>query len=452
MQLFIAVAVALALAAAAYVLWQLPVIYVFCAGLVLSIFSGNWEAMGLPGFPFLPDRFLLIGALFMVALRAPGARNRPALRLTPAHWLLALTVLYVTVSAAAAGTLGDTEATFALVDRLGAIPFLMLLAAPLIVRTDRDRNILLTALVALGAYLGLVALFEAVGANLVFPHYIIDPDVGTFDGRARGPFTSPVTFGFALFGCAVAAAVAVATHPQPSVRRIAWLVVPLCTLGCFFTLERGVWIATVMGGIAAALTSRQLRSRMVPVTVVAVLAVGAAITLVPDLESRTQERTQTTLSVWDRQNQNAAAMRMIADRPLFGFGWARASQDGLPYFRQADSYPMTGFNIEFHNVYLSHAVELGLVGFSLWLLAQAVALGAALTGRIPGELQPWRTGLLALVMFMVVVSLFNPLGQNYAGLLLWTWAGVVLAGVPVFRRYEESAFERSPMTPALAGS
>ena len=68
-RLFFGVIALIVLGGALYVLWRLPVVYTLGAGLVLTIFSGNWEALGLPGFPFLPDRFLIIAALAMMALR-----------------------------------------------------------------------------------------------------------------------------------------------------------------------------------------------------------------------------------------------------------------------------------------------------------------------------------------------------------------------------------------------
>jgi hypothetical protein len=117
---------------------------------------------------------------------------------------------------------------------------------------------------------------------------------------------------------------------------------------------------------------------------------------------------------------------MIQARPLFGFGWDTFAKDGLPYFRQASSYPMVGYGIQLHDVYLSNAVELGLIGFTLWLLAQIMAFGSALTGRAPPELRPWKIALVALIVFSAVVAVLDPLAQNYAELLLWTWAGVIV--------------------------
>ena len=67
-----------------------------------------------------------------------------------------------------------------MLDRLSLVGFVLFFVAPKAFREESDRHILLGTLVALGAYLGLTALFETVGPDaLVVPDYISDPSVGT---------------------------------------------------------------------------------------------------------------------------------------------------------------------------------------------------------------------------------------------------------------------------------
>ncbi|MGH2869341.1 MAG: O-antigen ligase family protein [Solirubrobacteraceae bacterium] len=423
--LFVALAASVAVVSAGYVLLQLPTVYTLGSGLVLSIFSGNWQSLGLPG---IPDRFLLLAAIGLLLAREREQLAR--FRLTAAHVLLLITVVYATVSAAAGGLLGTRTTTFTLIDQLGAVPFLLFFVVPLIVRTREERQVLLYFLVGLGLYLGIEAMLEALHANsLVLPHYIVDPSVGTVDGRVRGPFTSPVTEGFALFGCATASAIVLSVKSHRLARTGATLVIPLCLLGCFFTLERGIWIAAVVSVFGVGLTTTELRRTVVPTMLVGAALVLGALAFVPGLQQRAAKRSQTTLSVWDRQNQDAAALRMIRARPLLGFGWGTFPTASLPYFRQAPGYPMTGYGIILHDLYLSNAVELGLIGFGLWLLAQVFAFVTTLGSRAPPELRPWKIGLGAMIIFTAVAELFNPLEQNFSQLLLWSWAGVILGAV-----------------------
>lgn len=390
--------------------------------------------MGFPGFPFVPDRILLVAALLALFLRAPGAAGAPRLRFRGVHLLLALTVLYATVSAAAAGTLASKAGVFDLLDQLGVIPFLMLLVAPAIFSGPRERDMLLVTLVGLGAYLGITALFEAIGPHgLVFPHYIAVSDEANPFGQASGPFQAPVTEGFACFACGCAAAIAFQQWRGRARRCLAGAVIVLSALGTFFTLERGVWIAAVAAVAAVGLAAPELRRWLAPAAVICGLLLVGVLAVSPSLSSHTSERSADQTSVWDRQNQTETGLRMIAAKPLFGFGWDAYERESLNYFRQASSYPMTGYSdhelpLPLHDTYLSNAVELGLVGALLWLASLAWGVGGAIVSCATPELRAWRLGLIAIAVFFCVVAFFDPLQQNFSQLLLWLWAGAVMVG------------------------
>jgi putative inorganic carbon (HCO3(-)) transporter len=438
--LFVVVIMLIAVLLVIAALWELPPAGMMCGALVLTIFSGSWESMGLPGFPFLPDRILLVAALLALSLRARGASAPPRLQVRGVHLLLALTILYATASAAAAGTLGTKAGAFDLLDRLGAIPFLMLLVAPVLFGGSRERNMLLATLVGLGAYLGITAIFEAVGPqSLVFPHYIAASDALAPVRQAGGPFRTPISEGFACFACGVAAAIAFQQW-QGRRRYLAGAVVALSALGAFLSLERGVWIAAAAGVVAVGLAAPELRRWLAPAAVSCVLLIGGALVLFPTIAGNATERTADQIPVWDRQNQTAAALRMIAARPLFGFGWDRYKDESIDYFRQASSYPMTGFSnnqvpLPLHDSYLSNAVELGLVGALLWIASLLWGLGGAIFSRGSPELRPWKLGLLAIAVFFCVLAFFDPLQQNFTELLLWLWAGVVMVRDPHVKEY-----------------
>jgi len=428
----VGLAAVLLLAAA---LWELPVAGIMCAAIALTIFSGNWGSLGLPGFPFLPDRILIVFALLALALHAPGAAGLPKPRVRDVHLLLAATVLYTVASAAAAGTLGNEAAIFDLLDRLGAIPFLMLLIAPVVFAGPRERDLLLATLVGLGAYLGVTALFETIGPHgLVFPRYIAASDALRLVAQPGGPFREPISEGFACFACGTAAAIA-CWKWRGRRRYLAGAVLGLSALGAFLTLERGVWIAAAAAVAAAALAAPELRRRLLPGVAVCALLIGGALIVFPAIAGHASARAADQTSVWDRQNQTATAMRMIQARPLFGFGWDNYENVSLGYFRQAPNYPMTGYAdsgalLPLHDTYLSNAVELGLVGVMLWIACLCWGLGGAIFSRGPDDLRPWKLGLLALAVFFCVLAGFDPLQQNFTQLLLWTWAGLCMAGLP----------------------
>jgi hypothetical protein len=123
------------------------------AAIFLTPFAGNWPRLGVPG-PLSPDRLLFVAAIAVVLLRAPPVADRPCLRITGTHWLLALAAAYAVVSALLAGTFFQRDGFIRIFDAFGILPFLTFLVAAVVFRTPAQRRVLLATLVVLGAYLG----------------------------------------------------------------------------------------------------------------------------------------------------------------------------------------------------------------------------------------------------------------------------------------------------------
>jgi putative inorganic carbon (hco3(-)) transporter len=409
-------------------------------GIAAAIFSGNSEHLGLP---IGPDRLLIGAGLVAVVLRrwaaaSAGERLEP-LEVRPVHWVLFAAGLWAIGSAYWAGTLTNTDGLFPLLDKFGFVPFAMFFAAPVVFRTEQQRRILLGVLVVTGAYLGLTALFEKVGPDaLVFPKYINDPSVGIHFGRARGPFVEAVANGLALVGCAIAALIASRTS-RGTVRFACYAVAVLSVLGMLLTLTRGVWVAGVAAAVVTGLLVQELRRWLVPGTAIAAVTVVGALLLVPGLSDQVSERRSEKGPVWVRENTNRAALNMVDERPITGFGWASFQRESLPYFEQASSRPLNGITEGVHNVLLSNAVELGLIGTALWLGGWLLGIGGALLRRPPPALRPWRIGLLAYSIAWVVVAAVGPLPYAFPTLLLWTWAGVLYSNDVDSRRVRSHA-------------
>jgi putative inorganic carbon (hco3(-)) transporter len=425
-------------------LWEQPPALTMCAAIALSIFSGAWVQIGLGNLPL--NRLFAVLVILQVLLRAPGTATMPRLQLRNVHLLMALTLLYVLASAVASGTLHGEKTFLTFWDILGVMPYLMFLVAPAVFAGARERQWLLYTLLGLGTYLGVTAFFEILGPHsLVFPRYITISDHATPGVlRAGGPFQSAVAEGTATFVCAVGAAIAFGTWR--GYRR--WLAAAAglaSMMGCFLTLERGVWLAAGLACILAALATRTGRRWLVPGVLAAALLVGGALAVSSTLSQSAGERATDERSVWDRENQLAAGLRMVDDKPLFGFGWGRYVTDNREYFRQPETYPMTGYvpgiaigapevPQPLHSTYLAYAVELGLVGLALWLITLLWAVGEGIFRRAPAAMRPWKQGLIAVATFVLVVIAVNPHEPPFAFVIILVWAGVALAETVPLRR------------------
>jgi putative inorganic carbon (hco3(-)) transporter len=420
--LFEALMAAVVAASAAYALWRAPPAYVLSLALFASVFSGNWSAMGLPsGLP--PDHVLETIGVLLILLRAPGLSERRLL-LRPVHWLMAIALAYVLINAVVIS--GHIASTFQLIDGFGLYPFLFFLVAPVAFQTARDRKVLLITLLCLGAYLGFTALMESFKVHaLVFPKYILNPLIGdpATQGRVRGPFAAGVQNGFGLYASALAAAVAVATAKRVWVRVLASAIGLTCLLGTLLTLQRSVWIATVVGTTLILVIVPRLRRWAVPAIMAGAVGVILSLALIPSLSSDVHTRVAASEPVWERLNLDVAAENMIKAKPVWGFGWGNFAATSGPYFRQSASYPLIYTNVV-HNVYLSYGAELGIVGLSLWLLVLIVGVGGAMRAS-PPELHPWRNALIGYAAFYAVVLAFVPTPKAFPPLFLWLLAGLV---------------------------
>lgn len=425
---FLAVVAAVAIPGLVYLAWNIEPAWLLTAAVLLSSFNANWGAFGFPG-GFAPDRLLLLSGLLGLLLHSSGVRHRPPIELHWRHLVLLATLIFATGSAVAVETVTESDTYFELLDRM-AVPFAVFLVAPAAFYAERHRRALLAAFVTFGAYLGLTALFETVGPRaLVLPSFILDPSFGFHGGRARGPFLEAAINGIGLYVCAVAAGIALATWRGRWARIGAGCVIALCTLGILFTLTRAVWVGAVVATIVTLVATRELRRFIVPAAAVIPAAVLLALAVVPGFDARFSERRGAELSVWERENVNAAAVAMVSERPLIGFGMGRFQARNSEYFPLLETTPQVAEQrLGVHNVLLGLATDIGLVGAGLFALSLALAVGAGLLTRGPPELRPWRVGLLAIAICWLVVGSFAPIGHVFPSLICWFWAGVVVGG------------------------
>jgi O-antigen ligase len=403
--------------------------WLLSAGILSTMFAGNWGSLGLD-LSVGPHRALLAVGILAVLLRAPPVRDRPSLHLDHVHFVMAAAVAFALMSAFVAGTLEGEKAQFVLLDQFGVLPFVLFAIAPIAFHTQRQRMILLGALVATGAYLSVSALLEKLELyDLLVPSYIGDPAVGAHFGRARGPFAESAAMGLALYACAIAAAIAVVVWKRPRARLFAAAVLVAAPIGALLTVTRAVWLAATVATALAFVTTPALRRFVLPVTAASVVGVLVAFTLIPGLAGDAERRQNDRTPVYDRQNTNAAGLRMVADKPFLGVGWDRPNAELEPYFRQSEDRPLTGGVAGLHNIYLYYAAGLGLIGFGLWLAALVLAFSRGLGPGGSARLTTWKIGLKAIAGAWLIVGVTSPAHYPFTTYIVWAWAGIA-AGLP----------------------
>jgi O-antigen ligase len=191
-----------------------------------------------------------------------------------------------------------------------------------------------------------------------------------------------------------------------------------------YTVTRQVWLGAAAGIIVAMLADRRLRLRLPLVAAAGAIIVALSLAFVPGLSSSVSYRANSQGPVWDRLNSDAAALRMVEARPALGFGWGTFGQASPPYYRLAKTYPLTAVS-NAHNVPLSNAAELGLLGLALWMAVLIDALVIPALRRAPPSIEPYRLGLIAIATAWFVQSNFTPFDYAFDNYTVWLIAGAV---------------------------
>jgi O-antigen ligase len=348
----------------------LPVQFLFSAPSFL--FLGTLTAMLLrpPDVHFYAiDRVAFLLLLFAIAGRAVLLRENLFV-FERATWpMLGLTLFAL---ASIAGQPFDQEAWSLLASKL-VVPFAMFhLAGVVFTNQARLRHFEIFCIVVL-AYLTFTAIAFLFGTQaLIFPRFILNPDLGIHADRARGPLLQAVANGVSLN---LLGLVALHSYMRRKMRRTALAIllagVPIAVLA---TLTRAVWLSFAGALLAIAFLFWRRRSRRILAISIVAAAALALMFSSQQLRSTLEDRLNEEGPVEFRQAVYAGAWEMFLERPFTGWGFHQMP-DELP--RHVDGYDEKVFYP--HNTYLELLAEQGMVGFALyaWLMWELWSLRGA---------------------------------------------------------------------------
>jgi O-antigen ligase len=355
-----------------------------------------------------------------------------------------------------------TRYTFAWYMRTFGLPMLMFLLLAQHGFGLRELRALVRSLLLLGAYMALVSIAERVGwYDLIVPTWISapPPDVAgpslasvLYPGRSGGVLMQPAWNGLALSLILCLAILSVRLSTGRS-RWVGGVVGLLCLIGIFLSYTRAAWLACAFASLVlfwrpSATRAKTQLKRFGVVAASALLIVMLA--LLPGTTAR--QRIGDSGTVVFRLNLWEAGVGMVADRPLFGSGFGSFGGNIADYEQDMTVGAPTNFSASpSHNTLLNVLVELGVIGFLLYVGALVAMLRWARTAA----LQSWgrEGGVWAVVFFGVYViqAQFAFAHEPTTNQILFGVMGAVaglLRLVPAVPRRASIVAHRSSTTPA----
>jgi putative inorganic carbon (hco3(-)) transporter len=229
------------------------------------------------------------------------------------------------------------------------------------------------------AYLSFTSIAFLVGAkSLIFPRFILDESLGFHADRARGPLLQAVANGVSLNVLGILVLHAYRRGSLRGMKTVLVLVsVPLAILA---TMTRAVWLSFAATLFVLTWQCENRRVRRACLAVALVAGFGAALIVSScKLGESVSDRFQEQGPIDYREAVYVGAWHMFLEHPIAGWGFHQMPSHLPRYvsgYEERTLYP--------HNTYLELLVELGAIGFGLyvWLMWELWQLGR---GTIPAR-------------------------------------------------------------------
>lgn len=374
---------------------------------------GLWKyGVGKIALPLLPDisidRIIWIALFFTFLTGIALNQLKLDVKITRIEITMFILCLYILGSMIVAGTFYKKGQGLFLNTFLQTFffPFSIFIFAKNIINDEQKIKKVLMFFSIMGFYLGFTGICEYLNWNfLVFPKYIIDPLVGVHYGKARGPLLDAGVNGVLLGEC-LFITIYLLIHSSSTKMKIFHIITIIFILtALIFTFNRSSWIGVSFASLI--LFTFYPKSRKF--IIAGLLILGILTILLQTGVLKTGKEITSLKTFHHRLVHYAAALRMFADKPFFGFGYNNAKKFQAKYFKRIEGIPYkygkgSERYITIHNVFLTMVVELGLIGFSLFIfiLFFILRISIKLYQQIPSELTAYK-GLVIIFWAIFIV-------------------------------------------------
>lgn len=290
---------------------------------------------------------------------------------------------------------------------IGAVmPLACLLFGAIGFGSRRAIRLLLLLVLAFAGYSALVSVLQFYGPSLVWPRYVVASP--GWEGRAVGVFNQPVVNGLVMV-LGYLAGLLVAAHADVRwlLRVAAGSVAVACCAGIYLTHTRSAYLSFAVVVLLGCVVARGWRTGFVLTAAATVVGVAASWSTLTS-EDRSAGGVGSANEIHDRLNMIATSVWAVGERPLLGWGLGRFPVVNTYHHEQwSPSIPWNrGYGLASHFDALGIAVELGLLGLTLWLAMMglvATRLLAALRHLPPGRLHERPFAVFALLALLTLL-------------------------------------------------
>lgn len=222
-----------------------------------------------------------------------------------------------------------------------------------------------------------------------------------------------------------------AMHLKPGLKRLWFIAIfGLAIIAILFSFSRDSWLALSLVLIGLTFMYRKVMFSLLTLMVVLAIILGATL-LSSEIEFAIQ-RINSIQTAEDRVIQVVAALRMINEKPVFGWGF-------LNYDLYKEGFKTNVGTIEnqststSHNTFLSILAELGIVGFSLYMLPFIwwLIVSFKMWKKLPDDGWMGKSWLMVFWLFLLflftVNNFLDMIRFHLIGNALW-WIGLAFVG------------------------